>query len=189
METKADMSESDYLCQKTDEREYSRLARPRWLIKIDRLLWRIRTSGVRSTARRIAAMMIDQNGPRAVGAPTPVEQPDPAVLDLRPGEWVQVKSQSEILQTLNEAGKNKGLSFLPEMSRYCGRHLIVYKRLERIFLEESQQIRHLKHTVLLQGAICDGGDYKCDRSCMYYWREAWLRRSDPSTLSRAGDRG
>jgi hypothetical protein len=112
------------------------------------------------------------------------------VLGLSPGEWVEVKSESEILETLNSEGKHKGLSFLPEMKHYCGRRLVVYKRLERIFLEESQQIRILKHTVLLNGAVCDGGGYRCDRSCMYYWREAWLRRADlpGAPTATAGER-
>jgi hypothetical protein len=34
----------------------------------------------------------------------------------------------------------------------------------------------MKNTVLLDGAICDGWGGKCDRSCFFFWREAWLRR-------------
>jgi hypothetical protein len=96
-----------------------------------------------------------------------------------PGEWVEVRSEQEIAATLDSRGKNHGLFFLPEMSSFCGRRLRVYKRLERIFLEESQQVRTLKHTVLLSGSVCHGVGYGCDRSCLYYWREAWLKRADP----------
>jgi len=52
----------------------------------------------------------------------------------------------------------------------------VQKRMERMFLEESGTLRKLKNTVLLKDVACDGLLMRCDRYCLFYWREAWLKR-------------
>jgi hypothetical protein len=44
------------------------------------------------------------------------------ILNLQPGERVQVKNRSEIAATLNKKGKNRGLTFTPEMNPFCGKH-------------------------------------------------------------------
>ncbi len=67
-------------------------------------------------------------------------------------------------------------------SLHCGRRFRVQRRLERMFLEESQQVRSLKHTVLLAGVHCGGDGIGCDRQCFYFWREAWLRRVPPESI-------
>lgn len=47
-------------------------------------------------------------------------------------------------------------------------------------LESTGQLRKIKNTVLLEGAICDGSQFGgCDRSCMFFWNEAWLQRIGP----------
>ena len=98
------------------------------------------------------------------------------VLSLRPGELIEVKSEDEIAATLDSAGKLRGLAFLPSMRTFCGKRFVVLKRVERIYLEESASLRRMKNTVLLDGTMCDGLLMGCDRSCFFYWREAWLRR-------------
>jgi len=40
---------------------------------------------------------------------------------LQPGELVEIKSEEEIMATLDLNKKNWGLSFTPEMKQYCGR--------------------------------------------------------------------
>jgi hypothetical protein len=73
------------------------------------------------------------------------------------------------------------------MIAFCEQRFRVHKRLETLFLEESRQIRKMKNTVLLENVFCDGSSYRCDRSCFYYWREAWLRKVDgPSSGSAPG---
>lgn len=63
------------------------------------------------------------------------------------------------------------------MRKYCGRRLRVYKPVDRIMLETDGQLRKMKNTVLLEGAMCDGVEFGgCDRSCFHFWREVWLRR-------------
>lgn len=99
------------------------------------------------------------------------------ILRLQPGELVEVKLEKEIEETLDHRGSSKGLLFLPEMRDYCGKRFKVYKRLERMMIESTGEIRRVKNTVLLEGAMCDGSRHHgCGRSCFFFWREAWLRR-------------
>lgn len=98
---------------------------------------------------------------------------------LQKGGLVEVRSEREIMDTLDENRKNNGLEFMPEMAKYCGGRYRIYKRLEKIILEGTGQFRHIKNTVLLEGVICDGSEHMgCDRSCFHYWREAWLKKVD-----------
>ena len=102
-------------------------------------------------------------------------------LNLKIGEWVQVRSEDEIRDTLDENGKRKGLFFMPEMRKFCGKKFKVYKKIEKIRLESTGEIRKIKSpTVFLEGVFCDG-EYSagCDRSCYCFWREAWLKRASP----------
>jgi hypothetical protein len=99
------------------------------------------------------------------------------VLDLQPGELVQVKSEEEILATLDPQGRQRGLSWMPNMGKFCGKRFRVFKRLDRFVLESTGEFREIKNTVLLEGVLCDGdGFYGCTRSCFHFWREVWLRR-------------
>lgn len=100
------------------------------------------------------------------------------VLQLHPGEYVEVKSEPEILQTLDENGRLNGLAYIPAMGVFGGQRFKVFKRMETMYQEESGKVRRLKNTVLLDGVHCDGLLMGCDRACFFYWREAWLRRAD-----------
>jgi hypothetical protein len=102
-------------------------------------------------------------------------------LQLEVGDWVEVRTAKEILATLDQHGKFKGLTFTPEMMKFCGRRFRVYKKLENIILEATGELRRIKSpTVLLEEVFCDGEAHgKCDRSCFCFWREVWLRRVDP----------
>jgi hypothetical protein len=99
-------------------------------------------------------------------------------LDLKSGDLVEVKSSREIFATLDVNGKFKGLSFTPEMARFCGKRFKVYEKLDKIIIEATGELRKLKSpTVILEGVFCDGKAHGgCDRSCFCFWREAWLRR-------------
>lgn len=98
-------------------------------------------------------------------------------LGLKPGELVEVKSESEIRATLDEKARNRGMLWMPNMRKFCGKRYRVYKRLERILLESNGEHRNVKDTVLLEGVLCDGEEwFGCDRSCFHYWKEAWLKR-------------
>jgi len=103
------------------------------------------------------------------------------VLDLQPGELVQVRSLDEIYSTLDGEGKYKGLLFMPEMEDFCEKKYHVFKKVRSITLETDGEVRKLKSpTVFLEGVYCDGKRHNnCDRSCLLFWREAWLKRVEP----------
>jgi hypothetical protein len=58
-------------------------------------------------------------------------------LHLQPGEVVEVKTYDEILETLKEEGKNRGLLFDREMIKYCGRRFKVLSRVGRLIEPKS----------------------------------------------------
>jgi hypothetical protein len=111
---------------------------------------------------------------------------------LRAGDTVQIKSVSEILDTLDDEGKLDGLPFMPEMLRYCGQTLTVYKRADRtcdtIFFDGQ---RRMHDAVFLTGLRCDGsGHGGCQAGCSFFWKEAWLRRpGEPGQREAAGASG
>lgn len=90
------------------------------------------------------------------------------------GHLVRVRPEAEILATLDEAGKLEGMPFMPEMTRYFGQTFRVYRRAVKTCVE-GNAIRRLTDTVLLEGLRCDGAFHEgCQRSCPYFWKEAWL---------------
>jgi hypothetical protein len=102
-------------------------------------------------------------------------------LNVRPGDFVQVKEKKDILETLDFTGKNRGLSFTPEMLKYCGGHYRVLKRIDRIMSEKRKRIRHLANTVILEGVVCDGTYHEnCPLCCYLLWREIWLKKTNAS---------
>jgi hypothetical protein len=139
-------------------------------------LYHLKTKGAVGTVKLTFTKALKAFGIKRKVTPTPVP-PDEEVLNLKPGEWVEIKSEQEILATLDGNRRYKGLYFMGGMRNFCGQRVRVYKRAERILLESTEELRTMKNTVLLEGVMCDGRDWAgCDRSCFYYWREAWLRR-------------
>lgn len=101
------------------------------------------------------------------------------VLDLEPGELVEVKPVEEIMATLDKSRKCKGLLWMTGMRKFCGKRYRVLKKVERILLESNGELRKMRNTVLLDGVMCDGNEFSgCDRACFHFWREAWLTRAD-----------
>jgi len=104
-----------------------------------------------------------------------------ATLDLQPGELVRVKSQEEILNTVNKRNRNQGLSFDPEMVRYCSGVHRVLARVERIIDERTGKMLEMKRDcIILEGVYCRA-EYSnnrlfCPRSLYPFWREIWLQR-------------
>ncbi len=99
-------------------------------------------------------------------------------LPLRPGEWVTVRSHAEIRQTLDPAGRNRGLAFEPEMSTYSGQRFQVAFPIKNLIREETGEMVHPIGTVALNGVICRGLCTKnCPRTHYWFWREDWLERA------------
>jgi hypothetical protein len=105
---------------------------------------------------------------------------DPAVLDLRPGDWVEVRTKEEILATLGPDATLDALPLMPEMLRFAGQRFQVHKRADKTCdTVHKTGGRRLRNTVHLQGVRCDGsGHGGCEAGCLMFWREAWLKRAD-----------
>ncbi len=112
--------------------------------------------------------------PRGDRRTTPTE-----TLNLQLGEWVEVKSLQEITATLDTLGRNRGLHFTPDMRLRCGQRYPVRTRVAKIVAEGTGEVRQLRDTVILEGAMhfhtyyAFGGCPRCDYQ---YWKEIWLRR-------------
>jgi hypothetical protein len=168
-----------------DSRTALRLRRYWWSLK--KFVWRMSVLGPRSTISNSLAF-ISSTIPFLKPAGSVLmhrrKTPPPLryePLNLRPGDWVEVRSVEEIFSTLDAREKLRGLRFTPEMQRFCGRRFKVYKKLERIILEATGELRKIRSsTYVLEGVFCDGSAHGgCDRSCFCFWREEWLKRVKP----------
>jgi hypothetical protein len=98
-----------------------------------------------------------------------------ASLELKAGDWVEIKNIAEIVDTLDIYGKNHGLVFTSEMHHFCGKRYKVRQRLDKMISETTGQMVTLKDTVLLDGVNCFGTcKFGCSRHLFHYWREIWL---------------
>lgn len=107
-------------------------------------------------------------------------RPPKGDLDLKPGEWVEIKPPAQLKEALDPQGRNRGLSFEPDMAVYAGRRCRVAFPVQRIIHEQTGRMVHLTHTVALEGVTCGGLCSKnCPRNNTLYWRESWLTRAEP----------
>jgi hypothetical protein len=108
-------------------------------------------------------------------------------LNLQPGEIVQVKPIDSIFKTLDETASNRGLWFSPNMRLLCGQQQRVERRIDKLIVDGSGEMRELRNTVFLEGSHCGcahiafGG---CSRAEYVYWREIWLSRSAGSSAAQ-----
>jgi len=120
-----------------------------------------------------------------------MNRPKHAALGLRAGDVIEVRSEAEILATLDEQGALDGLPFMPEMLQFCGKRFRVEKRADKtcntITVMES---RRLHDTVHLENLRCSGTDHGgCQAQCYLFWKEAWLKRvpeQDAATARHSG---
>ena len=112
-------------------------------------------------------------------------QPEEA-LDLKIGEVVEVRSPSEILATLDERGRLEALPFMPEMLQFAGKQLRVSKRAFKTCDQvKNSGMYRMERTVHLEGVRCDGSAHGgCQAGCLIFWKEGWLKRSEPGTRPR-----
>lgn len=109
---------------------------------------------------------------------TPVES-----LNLRSRELIEIKPLAKISETLDEASYNRGLFFTPAMGGACGEKYRVERRIEKIIVDGTGEMRQLRNTAFLEGSMCGcscvafGG---CPRNEYAYWREIWVRRLEPA---------
>jgi len=116
------------------------------------------------------------------------------VVRLRPGDLVEVKAPEEILQTLDADGTLDQLPFMPEMVEFCGKRFQVSKRvLKTCYYTERNAAGFRKFktddVVLLDGLRCCGAEHDgCQKACMIFGREAWLRRVQDATVQQSWTR-
>ena len=100
---------------------------------------------------------------------------------LRPGDFVEVKAPEEILQTLDGDGASDHLPFMPEMLAFCGQRFHVSARVEMTCASGMLSPRAFKtnDVVTLDAVRCSGASHDgCQKACIIFWRDAWLRKVD-----------
>lgn len=112
---------------------------------------------------------------------TPLE-----LLNLQPGELVQVRSREEIFATLDKQFRNRGLLFDGELLTYCGGIYRVLRRVHQIIDEKNGKMIYMKNPcIVLDGVACRSDYHRlCPKAIYHYWRENWLQRaSEPQAAS------
>jgi len=111
----------------------------------------------------------------------PIKQPR-----FFPGDLVTVRSLDEILATLDEQGTLDKLPFMPEMRAFCGRPFRVSQRAFKTCVDDTE-MRGLDGTVFLEEVRCDGQAHGgCDKACLIFWKEAWLKPASSTEVSSGG---
>jgi hypothetical protein len=116
-----------------------------------------------------------------------------ASLNLAAGEEVQVRSSDEIMATIDEKKKNRGLRFDVEMWPYCGKSVRVLRRAEKFIDERTgRMIEPRGVCLILDDVVCSGNYSKgrmfCPRSLYPYWHEVWLKRAEGAQAESEGRR-
>ena len=102
-------------------------------------------------------------------------------LNLKVGDIVKAKSYKEILLTLDESNKNRGLFFDAEHVPYCGGTYRVKSIVEKFIDEKTgKMITPKNKSVILEGVFCQArySDCRlfCPRAIFSWWREIWLEK-------------
>jgi hypothetical protein len=112
--------------------------------------------------------------------------------DFQSGDYVRIKLQREIEQTLNQKSRNRGLLFdSEEMAPYCGQVFKVRKRVTRIIEERTgKMLRMGEPCIMLDGVVCNAeyarNRLNCPRAIPSFWREIWLERAQSDQRSKGG---
>ena len=107
-------------------------------------------------------------------------------LGLQPGERVRVKSRDQIIATLDDRRRNRGLGICHEVMRCCDGEAEVRFRVDRMIDERTGKMREVHDTVTLQNlqgqtadceeCLCYDELGDCPRGELMFWREIWLER-------------
>lgn len=99
---------------------------------------------------------------------------------FRVGDWVEVRSKEEVLQTLDQNGRYEEVPFMPQMFEYCGKRFQVYKSAHKACdTANSTGARSVNDVVHLENLRCTGRNYDgCQSACLFYFKEVWLRPAE-----------
>ena len=110
---------------------------------------------------------------------------------LKRGDHVRVKPLTAIMATLDAENSLDGMPFMPEMSRFCGQRMQVYRRADKTCdtIDGSGGRRLVGGgTVHLRGARCDGSAHGgCEALCLLFWKEAWLEPDERCAPGASGN--
>jgi hypothetical protein len=101
---------------------------------------------------------------------------EPTNTKLCVGDWVEVRSKEEILQTLDNDGRLDGMPFMAEMFAFCGQRFQIYKRAHKtcdtVFPIRGRWLDDSVHL----NTRCDGSSHGgCQAGCLIFWKNAWLK--------------
>jgi len=193
LKTKSD--EHRYFCQSTQLRiateEFPGRKKP-WMLRV---VLREIHNGDRTVAEivKLIALTVWQVVMEAVHGKGwlqgPHRETTPAAsLGLKPGDKVRIKSRAEMVGTLNQRRRNRGMSISSRMTLYCEGQAEVLDRLDRMIDERSGLMREMRDTVTLKNlrrsssvasaseCLCENVLGDCPRGEPMYWREIWLER-------------
>ena len=112
---------------------------------------------------------------------------------MKSGDYVQVRSREEILATLDENGCLDGMPFMPEMLRFCGKRIRIWKVAHKTCDTVTKSGgRAIPEAVHLEYSRCDGSAHDgCQARCNLFWKTTWYdnRVTDPVsnvTISTVG---
>ncbi|MBB3086911.1 hypothetical protein [Geodermatophilus sabuli] len=104
----------------------------------------------------------------------------PPLRRLRTGDVVEVRSEAEVLATLERDGTLDRMPFMPEMLASCGSRFTVVSRADTTCFWGG--LRKLEDSVHLDGVRCDGSAHGgCQAGCLIFWKEEWLKPVDESS--------
>jgi hypothetical protein len=108
------------------------------------------------------------------------------------GDMVEVLHADEILRTLDSEGAVDRLPFMPEMLSFCGQRFRVAARALTVCISGPGSPRGFRNddVVTLEGVRCSGEAHDgCQKACMIFWREAWLRKVESLDARSRTDMG
>lgn len=109
-------------------------------------------------------------------------------LNLNAGDWVEVRTREEILQTLEKNGRLEGLPFMPQMFQYCGQRFRVFKRAHKTCDTVNQTGGRRMNEAIHLDLRCDGQAYGgCQAACLIFWKEAWLKKVEANQAPSGAD--
>jgi hypothetical protein len=105
---------------------------------------------------------------------------------LSAGDWVEVRSREEILNTLDSNGELENMPFMLEMIAFCGQKFQVYKRAHKtcdtVFPVRGRRVHRAVHLETRCDGQAHGG---CQAGCLIFWKEAWLKPIESSASQNA----
>jgi len=143
---------------------------------LERIRWRLRGGlGLRGAVRDLFRPGVSRpTGPTGLGKPSVFEE----------GDWVRVRSESEVRATLDGRRRLRGLEFGPQQWVTCGKVFRVSKVVLRI-VDDDGILRKVSGTVLLDDVHCgwEEGSVGCGRACPMLYRDEWLEGTDAPTAA------